>query len=88
MPNLREWLRPRQVYGLRSVRLPVLRADGRWANRTLVIDATGEIAARYDKIHMFDVQLDTGESWRELRTYAPGDDSGGVPRIRRLAGWA
>ncbi|MCB2067876.1 MAG: carbon-nitrogen hydrolase family protein, partial [Erythrobacter sp.] len=35
--------------------LPVAREDGRWANRTLVFDPAGQIAARYDKIHMFDV---------------------------------
>lgn len=56
-----------------SLGLPVLREDGRWANRTLVFDASGEVAARYDKIHMFDVELDTGESWRESAAYAPGE---------------
>jgi predicted amidohydrolase len=39
----------------------------------LVIDAKGEIVARYDKIHMFDVALATGESWRESAAYAPGE---------------
>ena len=53
--------------------LPVAREDGRWANRSLVIDAYGEIVGRYDKIHMFDVQLAAGESWQESRTYAPGE---------------
>jgi predicted amidohydrolase len=53
--------------------LAVARADGRWANRSLVIDPNGEIAARYDKIHMFDVDLATGESWRESNAYAAGD---------------
>lgn len=53
--------------------LPVLREDGRWANRAFVIDSSGQIAARYDKIHMFDVDLDTGESWRESAAYAPGE---------------
>lgn len=53
--------------------LPTLREDGRWANRTLLFDAKGEIAARYDKIHMFDVELDTGETWRESAAYAPGE---------------
>jgi predicted amidohydrolase len=54
--------------------LAVLREDGRWANRSLLIDAVGEIAARYDKIHMFDVELATGESWRESNAYAPGEE--------------
>ncbi|MDE2403958.1 MAG: carbon-nitrogen hydrolase family protein [Sphingomonadales bacterium] len=44
----------------------------RWANRSFVIDGSGEIVARYDKIHMFDVDLATGESWRESNAYAPG----------------
>jgi predicted amidohydrolase len=54
--------------------LPVARADGRWANRTLLFDNTGAIAARYDKIHMFDVELATGESWKESNAYAPGEE--------------
>jgi predicted amidohydrolase len=53
--------------------LAVAREDGRWANRAYVIDAAGEFAARYDKLHMFDVDLATGESWRESSAYAPGD---------------
>jgi len=57
-----------------SLGLPALRDDGRWANRTLLFDNKGEIAARYDKIHMFDVELDTGESWRESAAYAPGEE--------------
>ena len=47
--------------------------DKRYANRAFVIDASGNIAARYDKIHMFDVDLATGESWRESAAYAPGE---------------
>ena len=53
--------------------MAVAREDGRWANRSLVIDAAGRIAARYDKIHMFDVDLASGESWRESKAYAPGE---------------
>lgn len=53
--------------------LAIARDDGRWANRCFVIDAAGAIAARYDKIHMFDVDLATGESWRESAAYAPGE---------------
>ncbi|AIT78878.1 carbon-nitrogen hydrolase family protein [Novosphingobium pentaromativorans] len=53
--------------------LAIEREDGRWANRAFVIDAGGEIRARYDKIHMFDVDLATGESWRESNAYAAGD---------------
>jgi len=53
--------------------LAVARADGRWANRSFVIDREGTVVARYDKIHMFDVELATGEAWRESAAYAPGD---------------
>ena len=53
--------------------LAIDRGDGRFANRAFVIDGKGEIRARYDKIHMFDVDLATGESWRESAAYAPGD---------------
>jgi deaminated glutathione amidase len=53
--------------------LAVLREDGQWANRGFVIDATGAVAARYDKIHMFDVDLPTGETWRESAAYTPGE---------------
>jgi predicted amidohydrolase len=45
----------------------------RAVNRGFLIDPHGEIAARYDKIHMFDVDLANGESYRESRSYAPGD---------------
>jgi predicted amidohydrolase len=53
--------------------LAVEREDGRWANRSFLIDGGGAIAARYDKIHMFDVTLASGESWRESAAYAPGE---------------
>ncbi|MFX5494356.1 nitrilase-related carbon-nitrogen hydrolase, partial [Acinetobacter baumannii] len=44
-----------------------------FANRGFVIDDKGEIRARYDKLHLFDVDLPTGESWRESAVYAPGE---------------
>lgn len=53
--------------------LAIRREDGKWANRAFVIDDTGEIRARYDKLHMFDVDLATGESWRESDAYAAGE---------------
>lgn len=50
-----------------------LRGDaGRLVNRGFVIDAAGAIRARYDKLHLFDVDLPTGESWRESAAYAAG----------------
>jgi len=53
--------------------LAVRRPDGKLANRGFVIDASGAIRATYDKIHLFDVDLPTGESWRESAAYAPGE---------------
>jgi predicted amidohydrolase len=53
--------------------LAVRRDDGRLANRSFVIAPDGSVAARYDKMHMFDVDLATGETWRESNAYAPGD---------------
>lgn len=48
---------------------------GQLANRSFVIDPRGEIRARYDKIHLFDVDLPTGESWRESNTYRHGQEA-------------
>lgn len=53
----------------------VKRADGKAANRAVLISATGEITATYDKLHMFDVDLPTGESARESATYEPGEQA-------------
>ena len=50
-----------------------VKAGDKVANRAFVIDTEGEIVASYDKIHLFDVDLPNGESWRESRTYAGGD---------------
>lgn len=49
--------------------------DGKWVNRSFLINPSGEIVARYDKIHLFDVDLDTGESWRESAAYAGGTEA-------------
>ena len=43
------------------------------ANRSFLIDPNGEVIARYDKIHMFDVDLAGGESYRESGNYRPGE---------------
>lgn len=66
--------------------LAVTRTDGRWANRAFVIVSDGAIAATYDKIHMFDVTLESGESWRESAAYVPGEEvvSVEVPALGRL----
>jgi predicted amidohydrolase len=47
--------------------------DGKVANRGFVIDRGGFVQARYDKIHLFDVDLPTGESWRESAVYRAGE---------------
>ena len=54
--------------------LPVDHGSGKYANRSFVIDDDGHVVARYDKIHMFDVDLNTGESWRESKAYRAGND--------------
>jgi deaminated glutathione amidase len=56
-----------------SLAIDAGRADGKFANRAFVIDPLGQIIARYDKIHLFDIDLPTGESWRESGAYAGGD---------------
>jgi len=50
----------------------ILRDDGKLANRALLFGPDGGLIASYDKIHMFDVDLDKGESWRESSAYEPG----------------
>jgi len=45
----------------------------RAVNRSFLIGPDGEVMARYDKIHMFDIQLESGESYRESASYQPGD---------------
>lgn len=47
--------------------------DDRVANRSLLVDPTGAITARYDKLHVFDVDLPNGETYRESATVRPGD---------------
>ncbi len=51
----------------------VLREDGQAANRQMLIGPDGAVVATYDKLHMFDVDLPTGETARESEVYTPGD---------------
>lgn len=51
----------------------VLREDGKAANRSMLISPEGRVTATYDKLHMFDVDLPTGETARESEAYEPGD---------------
>lgn len=50
-------------------------ADGRFANRSFVISSAGDIVARYDKIHMFDVDVTPEETYRESDGYRPGEQA-------------
>ena len=52
--------------------IAVVADDGKVANRSFVIDREGNIRGRYDKIHLYDVDLPTGESWRESSVYSAG----------------
>jgi predicted amidohydrolase len=74
-PSLAAFRETARQYGLwlhvGSLALKV--SPDRAVNRGFLIDPKGEIAARYDKIHMFDVDLANGESYRESRNYAPGE---------------
>jgi predicted amidohydrolase len=53
----------------------VKRADGGAANRAMLISPEGRVVATYDKLHMFDVDLPTGETIRESASYTPGDQA-------------
>lgn len=48
---------------------------GRAVNRSMLFSPAGEIVARYDKLHMFDVDLPGGESWKESKVYTPGAEA-------------
>jgi predicted amidohydrolase len=71
---LRELARRHAVW-LHTGSLAVKVSPDRAANRAFLIDPKGEIAARYDKIHMFDVDLADGESYRESRSYRAGESA-------------
>ncbi len=84
LPMLRSLEEDVVVAGLRAAALDfgawiligsalVKREDGNAANRSVLISPQGAIAATYDKLHMFDVDLPTGEVARESATYEPGD---------------
>jgi len=55
--------------------LPIRVAEDKLANRSFLVSPEGRIAARYDKIHMFDVDLAGGESYRESRNFAAGESA-------------
>ncbi len=80
--GLRDLARELSVWVLVGSAL-VRREDGKAANRSVLISPAGEIAATYDKLHMFDVDLPTGETARESAAYEPGDQA-----VTALAGGA
>lgn len=55
--------------------MPILLENDKVANRSFMINASGDIVARYDKAHMFDVDLANGESYRESRSYQAGEQA-------------
>ncbi|MEM9668155.1 MAG: carbon-nitrogen hydrolase family protein [Pseudomonadota bacterium] len=66
--TLEVWL----LIGSHAVRLPT---DERLANRSFLISPDGDIIARYDKMHMFDVEVGDGQSYRESKAYCPGGEA-------------
>lgn len=56
-----------------SVALKAGQDRSRAANRSVLFSPEGVVAARYDKLHMFDVDLPGGESWKESKIYEPGE---------------
>jgi predicted amidohydrolase len=72
LATFRELARALQLY-VHVGSLAIKASPDKAVNRSFLIDRRGEIVARYDKIHMFDVDLKGGESYRESRSYRPGD---------------
>jgi predicted amidohydrolase len=72
LATLREVARKLAIY-IHIGSLAIKASPEKAANRSFLIDRRGEVAARYDKIHMFDVDLAGGESYRESNTYRPGE---------------
>lgn len=70
LQSLAEDLRLFIALGSMAVALP----DGRWANRAMLFSPSGEPPVTYDKMHMFDVDLAGGESWRESSAYRAGEN--------------
>lgn len=67
---------------------PILLSDDKVANRAALFAPSGKRVATYDKIHMFDVDLDNGESWRESAIYRPGHYSVVAPCAEAMLGMA
>src|ERR1700726_3623484 len=72
LATLREVARKLSIY-IHLGSLAVKASPEKAANRSFLIDRKGDVVARYDKIHMFDVDLANGESYRESRNYRAGE---------------
>jgi len=72
LATLREVARKLAIY-IHIGSLAIKASPEKAANRSFLINRRGEVVARYDKIHMFDVDLAGGESYRESDTYRPGE---------------
>ena len=72
LTTLREVARKLAIY-IHIGSLAIKASSEKAANRSFLIDRRGEVVARYDKIHMFDVDLAAGESYRESNIYRPGE---------------
>jgi deaminated glutathione amidase len=74
LAGLREYAAALGIWlSIGSLLIKIDDADGRVANRSFLIDPTGAIAAQYDKIHLFDVQVSPTETYRESSGVRPGD---------------
>jgi len=71
---LRDVAREKKIW-LSIGSLPIKVAEAKLANRSFLVAPDGSIAARYDKIHMFDVDLAGGESYRESRNFEAGTEA-------------
>ena len=60
---------------LGSITMKTHDLDGRYANRSILIDASGVVVAQYDKIHMFDINLSATEQYHESGSYRPGSSA-------------
>ena len=74
LPAFRDLAKERGVWILLGS-LPIAAGGGKINNRGYMIDPTGAVTARYDKVHLFDVDLPGGESYRESATIEPGCDA-------------
>ena len=70
-----EWGQETEAWLLAGSLSVLVEGEERLANRQYLIDPTGNIAAKYDKIHMFDVELPNGKSLRESKNYRPGSQA-------------